>query len=100
MSTDLKKIRLLADFTQEELEEVRKIARKEQIKAPQWWPSSTSAYGHGNRPPAEIYERRLRRLEEFPGRRKIISFGTPCLSAVTWSPSPEQSAPGSFPDGN
>ena len=31
MPTDLKKIRLFTDFTQEELEEVRKISRKEKI---------------------------------------------------------------------
>lgn len=31
MPTDLKKIRLFSDFTQEELEEVRKISRREKI---------------------------------------------------------------------
>jgi CRP/FNR family transcriptional regulator, cyclic AMP receptor protein len=42
MPADLKKIRLFADFTQEELEEVRKISRKEKI------PQGELAFQEGN----------------------------------------------------
>ena len=37
MPADLKKIQLFADFTQEELEKVRNIVRKEKISQP-WFP--------------------------------------------------------------